>query len=291
MAWIESHTTLARHPKTLRLAKLLNVAVPTAIGHLHLLWWWALEYAPDGSLAAFSAEEIALACMWDGDAAQLRTSLQKSGFVERSQIHDWQDYAGKLLDRRAANRERMRSERAQHVRSTDDDSDDARAKHVQRTRRARATHRAPHVQSDRTVPNQTQPTSSADAEGGAGLDVPEALQAFHDTFAGVRGYAPTPAFFAKVATKYGQLDLEEEAIKIRAWLAGHRKRDCSTAFILTWLKRCAEEAAADPIAPLPSRNGAHRNGHATVDDDDREYAASLFQAHGATTKRPEPTDG
>jgi hypothetical protein len=75
MPWIESHTELARHPKTLRLARRLGVSLPAAIGHLHLLWWWALEYAPDGNLAVFSDEEVAQACCWEGTAASLRRAL------------------------------------------------------------------------------------------------------------------------------------------------------------------------------------------------------------------------
>lgn len=288
MAWIESHTTLARHPKTLRLAHLLGVSVPTVIGHLHLLWWWALEYAQDGRLAAFSAAEVARACMWEGDPAALRAGLQKSGFVERKQIHDWHDYAGKLIDRRAANRERMRSARDQHVSRTADADDGTRARHVQRTKPARAKH----VQSDRTQPNQTEDGANAPSArtGAREASVPELLQAFHDAFTGVRGYAPTEAYFAKVAEKYRHLDLEEEAIKIRAWLAGRAKRDCSTAFILTWLKRAAEEAAAAPIAPLAGTNGAarngatRRNGHA-VDAETDEYVEAVFRSRSADDHR------
>jgi hypothetical protein len=48
MPWIESHTNLARHPKTRRLCRLLDVSVPAAIGHLHLFWHWVLEFAPSG---------------------------------------------------------------------------------------------------------------------------------------------------------------------------------------------------------------------------------------------------
>ena len=54
MAWIESHQELANHPKTKRFKRALGISTPQAIGHLHLLWWWALDYAQDGSLAAFS---------------------------------------------------------------------------------------------------------------------------------------------------------------------------------------------------------------------------------------------
>ena len=33
-----------------KLARRLGVSLPAAIGHLHLLWWWAMDYAQDGDL-------------------------------------------------------------------------------------------------------------------------------------------------------------------------------------------------------------------------------------------------
>ena len=45
MAWIESHQELWRHPKTKKLARLLGVSVPTVVGHLHGIWYWALDFS------------------------------------------------------------------------------------------------------------------------------------------------------------------------------------------------------------------------------------------------------
>lgn len=115
MSWIESHTSLARHPKTLRLARSLGVGVPATIGHLHLLWWWALEYTPGGCLAAFEDDELATACLWEGDPTVLRTALTKAGFVdEDDMLHDWDAYAGKLLDQRRKNAQKQRAWRERH---------------------------------------------------------------------------------------------------------------------------------------------------------------------------------
>ena len=61
MAWIESHQELWRHPKTKKLARLLAVSVPTAIGHLHGIWYWALDFAQDGDLRRYDPEERASA--------------------------------------------------------------------------------------------------------------------------------------------------------------------------------------------------------------------------------------
>jgi len=112
MPWIESHSNLGRHPKTRRLCRLLNLSLPTAIGHLHLLWYWTLEFAPDGCLAGYTAQDIADGAYWEGDCERFVEALLAAGFLEDRGgalvVHDWRDYAGRLL----ADRERKRARRA-----------------------------------------------------------------------------------------------------------------------------------------------------------------------------------
>ncbi len=64
MSWFESHQSLGDHPKTIRAAHTLKISTPQLVGHLSYLWWWALDYAQDGSLFTFSAIEIAHAARW-----------------------------------------------------------------------------------------------------------------------------------------------------------------------------------------------------------------------------------
>ncbi len=119
MAWIESHQSLSRHRKVLRVISLLGVDRHKLIGHLHVLWWWALDNATiDGDMGLVSDEEIATAAEWIGDAHQFAAALRSAGFVElgddgRQKLHDWGDYAGKLIDQRAAERDRSRRRRAE----------------------------------------------------------------------------------------------------------------------------------------------------------------------------------
>lgn len=113
MAWIESNQEVGRHPKTKKLARLLGVSLPAAVGHLHYLWWWALDFAQDGMLNKFDAYDIADAMQWDGDADQLLEALRSAGYIDDTdaglRIHDWMDYAGKLLERREKDRSRKRA--------------------------------------------------------------------------------------------------------------------------------------------------------------------------------------
>ncbi len=111
MAWIESHQSLATHRKTKAFARLLHINIPQAICHLHLVWWWCLDNAPDGDLTNIDCEDLADAASWHKDASKFYTSLVESGFVdhEMNTLHDWWDYAGKLVKQRAITKEQRRS--------------------------------------------------------------------------------------------------------------------------------------------------------------------------------------
>jgi hypothetical protein len=113
MAWIESHQEIAQHPKTRKLARLLNVSTPQAIGHLHLLWWWAFDYAQDGDLSRYQPEDIADAALWEGSASLFLSALLDAGFLDQPDghpcIHDWNKHGGKLLAKRRSDADRKRS--------------------------------------------------------------------------------------------------------------------------------------------------------------------------------------
>lgn len=157
MAWIESHQNLADHPKTRKLARILSIPKTQAIGHLHCLWWWALDYADDGMLDRFDAMDIAIGAEWDDEPDDIVSALIQSGFIDQDEhgilkIHDWEDYAGKLISRRRANAKRMKEARAQEAASSNEEdpaANNARATNVQRTQRARVE------RPDQTKPNQT----------------------------------------------------------------------------------------------------------------------------------------
>jgi len=121
MAWIESHQSLLTHRKTLRAAALLRVDKYKLIGHLHALWWWGIDSADDdGNLGQVTAIELADAAGWPTKkGTAFVDALVSAGFLEQTgaayALHNWYQYVGKLNARRAANTERMRDARAQHV--------------------------------------------------------------------------------------------------------------------------------------------------------------------------------
>ena len=176
MAWIESHQEVGRHPKTKKLARLLGVSLPAAVGHLHYLWWWALDFAQDGTLGKYDAADIADARQWDGDADHLIDALLSAGYIDDTGsglvIHDWAEYAGKLLERRAKDRARKRAaaeaaDTPQEFRGNSDGNDEE----TEGSRSASCV-----TVPNRTVPNQTIPTIPNSTEQNQQSDAPQTLQ-------------------------------------------------------------------------------------------------------------------
>jgi hypothetical protein len=112
MAWIPSHTDLGQHPKLKRAARIGNVSEPCMIGHLHLLWWFALSIAPDGDLSRFDAHDLAIAAQWADDPDLFVKALRECGpsgsvgfLTDDMQLHDWDDYGGKYIAKVEAGRQ------------------------------------------------------------------------------------------------------------------------------------------------------------------------------------------
>ena len=121
--WVPVDTALRNHPKLARFARRLDVNRAQAIGHLVLLWTWALDYAPDGQLGTYESEELADAAMYDGDPGAFLSAITSSGFADagtdRLTLHDWEQYGGKLGMYRRANRERQARHRERQLANDD----------------------------------------------------------------------------------------------------------------------------------------------------------------------------
>ncbi|MCL6445685.1 MAG: hypothetical protein K6T83_19920 [Alicyclobacillus sp.] len=113
--WVESHQSMARHPKTRRLARVLGEEVPTVIGRIHLLWWWCVDYAADGDLTKYSYEDLADAMMWNGEPEIIINALAESGWLDRDgdvlRVHEWEHYTGRLIAIREREAQRKRETR------------------------------------------------------------------------------------------------------------------------------------------------------------------------------------
>lgn len=118
MAYIEVRTTLPDHKKAKAMARDVGMRRPWVVGHLVCIWTWALENVPsNGSLAGIEDVDLEEAAQWPEErAGELVPAMVRAGFIEVDRtgrfIHDWDEYAGRLLRRREEDRARKAAERA-----------------------------------------------------------------------------------------------------------------------------------------------------------------------------------
>ncbi len=171
VAWIESHQGLGRHPKTKQAARALGISRVQLVGHLHYLWWWALDFAEDGNLAGIDPNDIAEEAMWEGDASTFIDALTAAGFLtDDLHINDWDDYTGRLIAQRESNRERQRRfrERRRSENGPENVTDSLPNEGVTVTSPLR---------NDATVPNPTKPNRTEPVVDGADAPKPKAKRA------------------------------------------------------------------------------------------------------------------
>lgn len=112
MSYIELHEHVWNHPKTIELSGRLQIRKTYAVAHLSRLWTWCIRYAENGCITDISPFILADAADWGGDPELFLRALIDSKFVDQHPdgmfIHDWEDYAGKLIDFRKKDRERKK---------------------------------------------------------------------------------------------------------------------------------------------------------------------------------------
>lgn len=106
----------------IRLATHLDIPRHQAIGILCELWSFAINYAEDGDLSQFSDAEISYALEQNGNTVK---ALVAAGFIEEDgnggrHLHDWYEYQGVLITRRAENAKKQKRyrERKRNVTGT-----------------------------------------------------------------------------------------------------------------------------------------------------------------------------
>ena len=105
MAWIEVHQTLPSHRKIKALKRELKIKTPQAVGHMVMLWLWAVDNAPDGDLSGIDPDDIAEAAEWPKDGKAFVDAMIRAGFLDGDmRLHDWGDFSGMLMEKREAKR-------------------------------------------------------------------------------------------------------------------------------------------------------------------------------------------
>jgi len=102
------------HPKTRALAKIWGCHPYTVVGFLVKLWGYCLEFQEDGIVDGRPLDvldELAAPCLATsiGTMPTVREALLRAGFIDvDGKLHDWEDYAGALVERRRKDRRRKR---------------------------------------------------------------------------------------------------------------------------------------------------------------------------------------
>lgn len=127
MAWLQIHQSLKEHRKEYAVADHLDIELPHAMGLIISFWLWALDNAPTGSLGSISNRMIARAARWNGNSDDLVDAFKSAELLDENEdgeleIHDWNDYAGTLIERRESERQRSRDRRAAAKKSKADSS-------------------------------------------------------------------------------------------------------------------------------------------------------------------------
>lgn len=102
--WIKSYQATDRDPQTRKFCRLTGMDTPAAVGTLHILWWWALDWAEDGDISKYDPADIADAVHFQGEPALLFSALLESGYVAKTmegyEIVEWYEIGGQIIEGR-----------------------------------------------------------------------------------------------------------------------------------------------------------------------------------------------
>uniref|UniRef100_UPI003FEF4C38 hypothetical protein n=1 Tax=Candidatus Fimenecus sp. TaxID=3022888 RepID=UPI003FEF4C38 len=180
MAWIQVHQQLKDHRKLLAAADELEIEPAHMLGLLTSFWLWALDNAPSGSLGGISNRMIARAAQWNGSPDIFVEAMANAGLLDEAnggelEIHDWYEYAGKLIDQRQAEKERSRSRRAAAAASADASPDDPTPTAGRPANsRKKAGGRVDQSREDKTREGNTPPSPSDEGSDGGTKSLVEA---------------------------------------------------------------------------------------------------------------------
>jgi hypothetical protein len=279
MAWIESHQSLRDHPKTRKLARILDISVPAAIGHLHCLWWWAMDYSDDGDISRHDALDIAIGGGWDDDPGRFVDALVAVGFLDSDDdhtgIHDWPDYGGKLTSRRKANAERMRDARAKENKP--------RATHVQGTQRTRAGLHNIHNTTDSTETTNKQNAPRKRDDVPVRLTYSDDFESFWQAYPSGHGVKKA-AYEHWKRIKPDATMAQEILAGVHGWLQSDRWRRGYVMDAQRWLKDRAWESVP-PAQTSPNGLTVHQGGNTGSRDRRKGYSADELMEQALELER------
>jgi hypothetical protein len=178
LAWIELHNDFFTNPKLKPLAASLGIEKMLAAAYLARFWSWAIDKIEDetGEISHLDYEEISAAAGWRKSPEKFVTALISSRWFDSVDgklfIHDWNDYAGRLIRKRKYDRERKRKKSDAIPREIPSNSDGIPCDHPTELPVEVVSSTVPNL----TVPNLTVPCILSKDNTSAGTDGPASAE-------------------------------------------------------------------------------------------------------------------
>lgn len=219
------------HPKTMRLARLLDIERWGAVGILESLWHFTARHAMRGDIGRWPNDEIAEGIGWKGDPDTLVDALVSARWLDadnshRLIVHDWHEHA--------------------------DDS-------VKKTLRNRSEHFATFPEKSRNGSPQPEP-EPGQSQAVAEATAPPADVVLTFPCGGVGNtWILTRAQLSEWQSCYPTLDVEAECRKAFAWIGANEKGRKTPKgmprFLVNWLNRANPDTSqrGPPASPADPR--------------------------------------
>lgn len=109
--WIRVHANLGGKPVTFRASEQLKVSENEAIGLLVRFWGSMSQLGDNGHVDRLTDTQIESWAGWRGKRGKFAAFIRGTHTDAEGRVNDWDEYAGKLEDRRAKDRDRKHNER------------------------------------------------------------------------------------------------------------------------------------------------------------------------------------
>jgi hypothetical protein len=234
------------HHKTRRLIRRCGLAGPWS---LLQLWEFAAINKPDGRLDGMSAEDIADAAKYEGDATEFVGALNEIGWLDRRgktfTLHDWSEHQPHVTNA-PLRKEIARQAAVTRWRKSTSSNAQSNAPSMPEAMLIDAGSNAPSFLPS-YHPNQptNQPPDSA-----APLRAPAPVHVFSCVGNGPRTWPVTEADMARWKLAYPNVDLRTEIRRMDEWLRANNRKTANgmPKFVNRWLSK-AQDSARSPAGP------------------------------------------
>ena len=239
--WLPIDQGLANHRKVWHLERLLQIPVPQIVGHLLLMWLWALDSAEDGRVYGEDSWTLEKAAGWTGEPGAFVAALITAHLVDQDAdyllLHDWEEYGGKVIESKQKDADRKRQSRARLA-------DVTRTSDVDKTRQDRQDKKEETRQDRAPSVSQTSFHEQGEGEGEDAVDRAAAdLLKFPQ-------WTKTPVYtrhlLQQIVYSQADIDIEREVNAWRSEVLERREpvRDCEAALRGWLLKARPTEGSA-----------------------------------------------